>query len=109
MGIAQGATPYLMITIAGYDLTDAAAVVVSLKVLTRVVVPRQIDLDLTRITITSDGTDSLLAVHLTQEETLTLAPSKAAVQVRWRDANREAHTTQIAEFYVAPAIYKGVI
>lgn len=104
MSIAQGATPYLMITVEGYDLTDAAAIFVTLRAVSRVV-----NLDLSRITVTTDGTDSLLAVHLTQEETLSMAPTTATVQVRWRDANNEAHTTGIAQIDVANAIYKGVI
>ena len=103
MGIAQGATPYLMLTIQGYDLTDADACVVALKT-----AQHEVDLDLSRITITSDEVDSLLTVHLTQEETLSLMPSVANVQVRWR-ANGEAHTTEMAKVNVASAIYKGVI
>ena len=104
MGIAQGATQYLMITVEGYDLSDAAAVFVTLKALSRVV-----NLDQTRITVTSDGNESLLVVHLTQEETLSLTPNTVTVQVRWRGANDEAHTTEMKQIDVATAIYKGVI
>lgn len=104
MGIAQGATPYLMITIEGFDLSDAAAIFVTLRAASRVV-----NLDQSRITVTSDENESLLTVHLTQEETLSLAPTTATVQVRWRDAEDEAHTTEMAQINVATAIYKGVI
>lgn len=104
MGIAQGATPYLMITVEGFDLTDAATVFVTLRA-----VSRMVNLDLSRITITTDGTDSLIAAHLTQEETLSLYPSAATVQVRWRGANGEAHTTETAQIDIAAALYKGVI
>lgn len=104
MGIAQGATPYLMITVEGFDLTDAAAISVAIRGASRL-----LNLDQSRITATTDGTDSLLAVHLTQEETLSLAPTTATVQVRWRDAENEAHTTEMAQINVATAIYKGVI
>lgn len=104
MGIAQGATPYLMITVEGYDLTDAAAVCVTLRALSRI-----INLSGSRVTITSDGEESLLVVHLTQEETLSLTPNTVTVQVRWRGANGEAHTTEMAQIDIATAIYKGVI
>jgi hypothetical protein len=104
MGIAQGATPYLMITVEGYDLTDAAAVSVAIRGVSRLV-----NLGQERVTITTDGTYSLLVVHLTQEETLSLAPTTATIQVRWRDAEDEAHTTEMAQINIATAIYKGVI
>lgn len=104
MGIAQGSTPYLMITVEDFGLTDAAAVSVTIRG-----VSRMMNLGQDRVTITSDGTDSLLVVHLTQEETLSLAPNTATIQVRWRDANDEAHTTEMAQINIATAIYKGVI
>lgn len=105
MGIAQGATPYLMINVEGHDLTGAAVIKVSLKAQARHIV-----LGLDRVTVTSDTKDSLLTVHLTQEETLSLIPSTATVQVRWRDgATDEAYTTEIARVDIATALYKGVI
>lgn len=104
MGIAQGATPYLMITVEAYDLSDAVSVYVTLRSASRVV-----NLDQSRVTISSDGTNSLLVVHLTQEETLSLSPNTVTVQVRWRDPDDEAHTTEMAQIDVATAIYKGVI
>lgn len=103
MGIAQGSTPYLMLTILDFDLTDAA-VVVALKSIKTL-----LELSNDRVTVTSDGTDSLVTVHLTQAETLMLQPGTATVQVRWRDAQGEAHTTEKAQVSVADAIYKGVI
>ena len=103
MGIAQGATPYLMITVVGHDLSDADAVVVSLRTHQQAV-----DLDMSRVTVTTDGTDSLLTVHLTQEETLSLTPHSATIQARWRK-NGEAHTTEAAQIDVASCLYKGVI
>ena len=103
MGIAQGATPYLMITVVGHDLSDADAVVVSLRSRGGAV-----DIDTPRVTVTTDGEDSLLTVHLTQEETLTLTPSSAVVQARWRK-NGEAHTTEAARIDVASCLFKGVI
>lgn len=104
MGIAQGATPYLMITIEGYDLTDAAAIMVTLRAS-----GVNLNLDQERVTAAADEEGTLLVVHLTQEETLALTPATATVQVRWRDAADEAHTTEMAKIDVASAIYKGVI
>lgn len=104
MGIAQGSTPYIMVTIEGYDLTDANAIIVTFKTDSGTV-----DIDQTRVTATSNESESLLVVHLTQEETLALTPTQALLQVRWRDANDEAHTTAAARIDVASALYKGVI
>lgn len=104
MAIAQGATPYIMISIEGYDLTDAAALMVTIRTQTG-----RLDLDGSRVTVTSDGEDSLLTVHLSQDETLALYPNIAVVQVRWRDANGEAYTTEMAQISVANAIYREVI
>lgn len=104
MGIAQGATPYLVITIEGYDLSDAAAVVVTLLDKKRV-----FNLNKNRVSISSNGSDSILTVHLTQTETLALMPNSVMIQVRWRDAGGEAHTTEMAQIDVATAIYRGVI
>lgn len=104
MGIAQGATPYLLITVEGYDLSDAVACTAAIKTGDMLLV-----LGLDRITITSDGTDSLLTVLLTQEETLSMTPTKALIQIRWRDPNERSHTTLAAQFDVASALYKGVI
>lgn len=104
MGIAQGATPYLMITVDGYDLTGAAAIMVTLRASSTC-----LNLDMERVTVTSDGQESLLVVHLTQEETLALSAVSATVQVRWRDAEDEAHTTEMARIDVASAIYREVI
>lgn len=104
MGIAQGATPYLMMTIEGFDLSSAAAIMVTLRMSVTC-----INLDMERVTVTSDGQESLLVVHLTQEETLALSAGPMTVQVRWRDAEGEAYTTEMAQINVAAAIYKGVI
>ncbi len=70
---------------------------------------RVVNLDQSRITVTSDENESLLTVHLTQEETLSLAPTTGIVQARWRDAAGEAHTTEMAQINVANAIYREVI
>ena len=104
LGIAQGATPYLMITIEGFDLTDARAIKVTIKT-----PDRMINLDKDRVTVASDNNESLLVVHLTQEETLSLSPCAASVQIRWRDANNESHTTKMTQMYIYNALYKGVI
>lgn len=104
MGIAQGTTPYLMMSIKGYDLTTAAAIIVTLK--TQSI---RESFDQTRITVTADNNESLLTIHLTQTETLALLPNKAQVQVRWRDGNDEAFSTVIEEISVSDCIYKGVV
>ena len=100
----QGTTPYLLLQIDGYDLTNAANIVVSLKYLTGV-----IDLGQDRLRVVSDGLNSIVAVHLTQEETLRLGPTNAEIQVRWRDPDGEAHATAKQNIDIAGAIHKGVI
>lgn len=104
MAIAQGSTPYLMITVEGYDLTDAAAIEVSIKTSTKV-----INFDKSRITVSSNDDGSLLVVLLSQEETLSLEPSVGWVQVRWRNPNNRSYTTEMAQVYISSAIYRGVI
>ena len=104
MGLAQGTTPYVMVTVEGYDLTDANAIKVTFKTDNF-----QLDLDESRVTVTSNASESLLVVHLTQEETLAMTPVQALFQVRWRDANDESHITKVTRIDVASALYKGVI
>ena len=102
--IAQGSTPYLLLQIDGYDLTGAEVIVVTIKSQTV-----RMNFESDRVRAVTDGTNSILTVHLTQEESLRLYPTSAAVQVRWRDADGEAYTTVTRSIDIASAIHKGVI
>ena len=102
--IAQGSTPYLLLQIDGYDLTGAEVIVVTIKSQTV-----KMNFESDRVRAVTDGTNSILTVHLTQEESLSLYPTSASIQVRWRDADGEAYTTVIRNVDVASAIHKGVI
>lgn len=102
--IAQGSTPYLLLQIDGYDLTAAEAIMVSLKSQTL-----KMNFGSDRVRAVTDEQNSIVTVHLTQEESLKLFPVKASVQVRWRDAQGEAYATETMTIDVASAIHKEVI
>lgn len=104
--IAQGSTPTLMLAIDRYDLTGASSVVVSIKTQNKRV---DVGLDgLERISISGNCNGSMVAVHLTQEESLSLDPCIAYIQVRWvKDG--ESYTTESKRIDIVEALYKGVI
>jgi hypothetical protein len=102
--ITQGATPVILITVDGCDLSNADEIVVTAK--TRVGIR---NFTKERISVAYEGSDSMLAIHLTQSESLTMHPKNALFQVRWRNPDGESYTSSIAKTDVEGSIYKGVI
>lgn len=102
--IVQGTTPYLMLRIQGYDLSKAAVVLVTIFN-----GRQEYNFQGDRVSVTADGNDTLLMVHLTQEDTLALTPKAGRLQVRWRDGQNEAYATEIASVDIGNVLHKGVI
>ena len=87
MGIAQGATPYIMLFVECFDLTSAEGIILVLKTQEKTLLFNK-----ERLTVTEDGNESLVLVHLTQKETLSISSGKAETQLRWRDESGENYT-----------------
>ncbi len=104
MGIAQGATPYVMLFVEGYDLRDAEGIMLVIKTQ-----EKALFFDRERVTVTGDGNESLVMVHLTQQETLSISPGRADTQLRWRDGNNESYTSDALPLEVRTSSYKGVV
>ena len=103
--LSQGTTPYLSLLIRGYDLSNAGAIM-----LTIVSASGTLNLNAERITVTADfDGNSSLDVHLTQQETLGIAPGIATIQLRWRDSDGEAYATRQQKVNLLAALYKKVI
>lgn len=102
--IAQGTTTALLLTVEGHDLTGAGRIVLTIKSK-----GEQLNLFEDRMKVSSDGTDSLVLVKLTQKETLRIPEYQAELQMRWRNADGEAFATEKCMVDVQGAIYNGVI
>ena len=102
--LSQGTTPYLSLLIPGYNLSDAGAIMFTVK-------HKAGTLDIAEdpIDVTADTDGSTLIVHLTQEETLGVAPGIAPFQLRWRDSDGESYITRPQNVNWLEAIYKEVI
>lgn len=85
----QGSTPVLPIRLKDRDLTDAQAVIVTLRK-----DGRNHNFDLSRLAVVRDGDDSIILLHLREAETLAIAPGRVGIQLRWKDAGGEKHTTK---------------
>lgn len=102
----QGATPPLNIMVDDNDLTQATQICVTIEQKGG----REFNFMKERITVNpavEGGT--LLSIHLTQEETLSMRPIKSELQVRWRDPDNEAYTTDIVVIDIGKALYKEVL
>ncbi len=102
--LMQGSTNLLRATVKGYDLTGAESA--RLSIATRGGVQ---NFDLDRMTIGLSEGNSLVLVHLTQEETLAMKPTAAQVQLKWRNPDGEAYVTRKTEISVGEAIDTEVI
>lgn len=101
----QGTTPFLTMTVEGADLTDATEIIFSIKNCGRVM-----NFSKDRIAMSKDGDDTVLVVHLQQEETLNLYNNFFTVQVRWKDQNGEVHGAECDDMIpISEAFYKEVI
>lgn len=75
----RGNTYPLLFTITGQDLTDATEVILTLKPLNR----PAIHFDREHMSLTSDGTDTTIAVKLTEEQSLGMDTVSYSADVNW--------------------------
>lgn len=101
----QGTTPSIELTIAGYDLTDAAVFV------TLANGSKQFTLTGDRLTVTYDSTTqkTTIEISFSQEETFQLPTGTMKCQVRWVDDEGLAWTTDTADLMVNSVLLKKVI
>lgn len=100
----QGSTPVLPIRLKDRDLTDAQAVIVTLRK-----DGTNHNFDLSRLAVVMDENDSIILLHLRRAETLAIAPGRVGVQMQWKDAGGEWHTTKPKMLTQWEAYYKAVI
>ena len=102
--MTQGTTPLLLWSV-NANLTGAQVIVLSIRQNGRLY-----NFGTERNTVASaSSTESVAAVHLTQEETLALKPGACSLQVTWIDATGERHTTNIVGVEHLEALFKEVI
>ncbi len=101
--MCQGTTPTYTLTICGYDLTDKTVfVTVSSR-------GKKITKTNDALSIAYSEGVSAIAFQLTQEDTLSLGPGQAEVQVRFISADGHAWATNIANMTVERILLPGVI
>lgn len=96
----QGTTPSITLTIAGRDLSGCTVEVYIAQAAVRIVKRGQ---------AVADAEGSTVVCALTQEETLSLTPGPAFVQVRWVDAQGTAEATGEAQLNVKRILNRTVI
>lgn len=99
----QGTTPTILLTVKGRDLSDKS-VYVSFRFNGKQITKTNSDMN-----ITYTEPDTILAVMLSQQETLAFLPGTISVDVRWVDSEGNAEGTNIATLSVSEAILKKVI
>ena len=99
----QGTTPTYTLTVAGYDLTDKT-VYVTVRSQGKRITKTNDDLSMAY-----GGGATSIVFTLTQEETLSLSPGQAKVQVRFIDAEGVAKATDIKPITVERILQPGVI
>lgn len=99
----QGTTPTFLLTIAGYDLTDAAVFV------TLENGSKQITLSGQRLTVTCEAETTSIIFGFSQEETFRLPTGTMKCQVRWVDAMGDAYVTEAVNLTVEGVLLKKVI
>lgn len=99
-----GTTPYISIEVEGTDLTNARDIFVSFKNQGRV-----FTFSGDRVTAALDNENTILVVHLTQEESLKFSGDTAGIQVKWKDQNGEVYGTETCIFPIDEVYYKAVI
>ena len=102
--LGQGTTSTIAMTVDNYDLTQAKEIRVTIDQN-----GRKLNFTGDRVMTIDDEGGTILMVHLTQSETLSLRPTLADVQVRWLDTNNEAYKTEIETINIKKALYKGVL
>lgn len=99
----RGTTPDYILTVKGVDLREMGVIVTIRQG------NRELDKGTGDLLITSDGTDSVITLTLSQEDTLYLQEGAAAVQVKFIDAEGVARGTDIQTINVNRALYERVI
>lgn len=99
----RGTTPDYILTVKGVDLRGMSVIVTIRQG------NRELDKGTGDLLITSDGTDSVIALTLSQEDTLYLQEGAAAVQVKFIDVENVARGTDIQTINVNRALYERVI
>jgi len=99
----QGTTPTILLTVKDRDLSDKS-VYVSFRHNGKQITKTNDDMN-----ITYTEPDTILAVMLSQQETLAFLPGTVSVDVRWVDENGNAEGTNIAMLTVSETILKKVI
>ena len=102
--LGQGTTPYLQVAIDGCDLSTAAVIYVTIEQGVH-----KLNLTGERVSVVSEEGNSVVTVHLTQEETLSFKKGFAEIQIRWRDQEGDAFETEVMSVNFLKALYKGVI
>lgn len=100
----QGTTPSYAVTVAGYDLTDKTVFITLRGRMGRLVTKTGSDL-----TVTYDGTDSLIAFRLSQKETLYLPVGNVEIQARFIDSEGVAYATNIVQLSNLNILLNGEI
>ena len=75
----RGTTYPITLTIMGVDLTDADWVIVSIK-------PKGMNVyefDREHMSLSSDGTDTVIVVQMTQEQSVPMATIECAIDCNW--------------------------
>lgn len=103
VSVGQGTTSTLSLLVEA-DLSKATSIVVSIRQ-----DMRAYDFTGNRVWSFDDPEGTLLMVHLSQEETLSMRPKEAEIQVRWLDFDDEAYETDIQTIDIERALYKGVL
>ncbi len=104
MGIVMGTTPTLLLTVKDHDLRGA-----SIYVTLRRSAGQMVTKTNGSISVAYSDEDSVLAVRLTQEDTLALRTGDVEVQVRWIDSTGHADATEIKNIELKRVLYEEVI
>lgn len=99
----RGTTPDYILTVKGEDLTDKAVYVTFEQS------GRRLTMTGNELGIDCDGTDSAIAIRLSQQQTLSLRDGAAKVQVRFISEDGTAKATEIKEVTVRRVLLEGVI
>ena len=99
----RGTTPEVSLVVYGYDLTGAA-VFATIKQGQNVITKTGEDL-----TIEVTEEDTAVTFTLSQEDTLSLQPGRAFVQIRWVDSEDNAYATDISEIQIDGVLLDEVI
>ena len=103
--MTRGTSPALIINVTGNDFSDAASVIVSLEQLDVTINKTGASVDI----VSGADDDAVITVYYTQKETLSLAPGKAYIQIRWTDTGGVAYASPIKEVSIGDVLMEGVI